>query len=179
MRKVNKIIIFATAIFMLVVMIFTISGCTRKIASNIAENAVENAAKEEGQDIDVDLEEGQVNITDNEGNELSIGSGEIPSDWPSVVPINDNIKISSSGKETEDGKPYWYIDGTYNGSSQELSDYYKSKLSGWNKESETTVESNGLKSFIYEASNGSYYVSFVISDTKDKGTTIVLKVDEM
>ena len=80
MKRANKIIISVVVAFISVAIIFSISGCAQKVASNLIENEIENAAAEEGQDIDIDLEEGQVNVTDEEGNEFSVGGEEFCSE---------------------------------------------------------------------------------------------------
>ncbi len=179
MKKANKITILIITAFVLVAMVFSISGCAQKIASNIVENAIENAAAEEGEDVDIDIEGGEISITDEEGTEMNIGGTDIPDDWPSSIPVNKDIEIQYSGREKSDDKSNWYIGGVYNGEGQKLYDYYKGEFSGWNEESDTTTESGGLKSFFYSASNDSYYFSLMISDTDEEGVTVTITVNEM
>jgi hypothetical protein len=178
MKKVNKIIILTFTLFALVAMVFSISGCARRIASNIVEEAIESAAAGEGEDVDIDIEEGEINITDDEGTEINIGGADIPDDWPSSIPVNNNIAVQYSGKQATEGKSSWYISGVYNGESQELYDYYKSEFSGWNQESDAQTSAEDLKTFYYGVSNDSYYVSLIISDTEDEGVTVTFTVNE-
>jgi hypothetical protein len=178
MKAAKRTLIVAVSIIAIVALILSFSGCAGKIASSMVEKAIENAAAKEGQNIDVDLENGQVNVTDESGNEMSLGGTEIPSDWPLVVPVNDNITIQFAAKNTTDNKQNWTISGTFTGTSSELYDYYKGQMSSWNQDSDSSSESDGLKSYYYQVSNDQYIASIIISDTKDEGVTTVMTVTE-
>jgi hypothetical protein len=162
-----------------IALILSLSGCTQRIAESLVEKAIEDAAAKEGENVDIDLEEGQVNITDEEGNEISIGGAEIPDDWPSSVPVNNDITIQFTGSQKTDGKMNWSLSGTYSGSGQNLYDYYKSELSGWNQELDSVSDAGDQgKSYSYQVSNDTYYVTAFIMEAEDGTVSIVLSVNE-
>jgi hypothetical protein len=178
MKKSIKISVAAVAVLAAIMMIVTLGGCTGRIASNLVEKAIENAAAEQGEDIDIDLEEGEVNITDEEGNEFSIGGTELPDDWPSAVPVNGDIAIQFAGKNTTDNKQSWTISGTFSGGAEDLYQFYKGEFASWTQDSDSSSESDGLKSYYYQVSNDTYVVSMIISDTEDQGVTVIQTVSE-
>jgi hypothetical protein len=148
------------------------------MAENMIEKTIEKAAAEEGEDIDIDLSEGELNITDEEGNEMSFGGEDIPSDWPSIVPVNNDIEIAFSASQTTDGKKGWSITGLYGGSGEELYDYYKNELSGWEEQSDATMDAGDEgKTYTYQASNGTYLVTVFVTDAEGE-VNIVLSVIE-
>jgi len=174
----KKHVIIIIAISLLVMAMLVLAGCTQKIAESMVEKAIENAAQKEGENVDIDLEEGQVNITDEEGNEISLGGSEVPKDWPSVVPVNENIKIQFTGSQKTDNKMNWSISGTYNGSGEELFNYYKDKMSVWNEESSTVSDAGDEgKTYSLQVSNDKYYVSLFISESGES-TAVILGVNE-
>ncbi len=174
----NRTILVVFVVFS-VVLLFVFSGCTQKIASKVIEKAIESAAAKEGESVDVNIEEGEVNITDKEGNELSIGGAEVPEDWPSAVPINNDIKILFSGKQTTDGKANWTISGTFNGDSKNLYEYYKGSFSGWDEDLDSSSSAEGgQKTYYYQVSDDSYVVSLIIGEKTDEGVSVILTVSE-
>ena len=174
----KKLVLIIIAVAMLAMAMLVLAGCTQKIAESMVEKAIENAAQKEGENVDIDLEEGQVNITDEEGNEISLGGSEVPKDWPSVVPVNENITIQFTGSQKTDNKMNWSISGTYNGSGEELFNYYKDKMSGWNEESSTVSDAGDEgKTYSLQVSNDKYYVSLFISESGES-TAVILGVNE-
>ena len=159
------------------VMIAMLGGCAQKITESLVEKAIENAAEEEGGNVDIDLEEGQINITDEEGNEISLGESEIPEGWPSAVPVNDNITIQFALSEETDNKMNYNISGIFNGTGEELYNYYKDKLSGWDEESSNVMDVAQGKTYSLEVSNDQYYVSLFITESEDS-TEVMLTVNE-
>ncbi|GEM_PF-6657023 len=179
MKKVNKILLTFLAVVLSLMLIFSFSGCTQRIASKVVEKAIENAAAKEGKDIDVNLEEGQVQMKDKEGNEISLGGAEKPNDWPDVVPVNKDIKIQFSGKTTTDGKKNWSISGVYSGSGQEIYEYYKGSFTDWTEEVDSSMSGEGgQKTYYYQVSNDKYFVSIVIGEKTDEGIAVLLTVNE-
>ncbi len=173
----KKIITIITIIGISLCLVMVFSGCAGKIAQKTIEKAIENAAAKEGENVDIDLSEGQVNITDEEGNEMSIGGSDIPDDWPSVVPVNKDITITFSASQTTDGKKGWSVSGTYSGSGEELYNYYKSELSGWNEVSDVKMDAgDDGQNYTYQASNDTYLTTVFINDAAD--VNVVLSVTE-
>src|SRR4030042_3491900 len=115
----KKILIIAGMILISASLILLFGGCARSLTENLVEKAIENAAQKEGENVDVNLDEGEINITDEEGNEFSIGSANIPEGWPASVPVNENIKIALSSSSESDDKTTWNIAGDFNGNAED------------------------------------------------------------
>ena len=174
----KKIIIITVISLVSVALIFSIGGCAQRAAEKMVERAIEQAAEAEGEDVDIDLSEGEINISDEEGNEMSFGGGDIPDDWPSVVPVNNDIEIAFSASQTTDGKKGWSISGLYNGSGEELYSWYKNELSGWDEQSDATLDmGDDGKTYTYQASNGTYLTTVFVTEA-DGEVNIVLSVTE-
>jgi len=175
---VKKILVILSVVVISGTLVVMLSGCAEKMAEKLVEKAFEDAAAKEGDNVDIDLEEGQVNITDEEGNEISIGGAEVPEDWPSVVPVNEDITIQFTGSQKTDNKMNWSISGTYSGTGEELFNYYKDAMSGWNEESSTVSDAgDDGKTYGLQVSNDAYYVSIFITENTD-GTGVILGVNE-
>ena len=175
MKKLVGAIILVTVILMLT---FSFSGCTQKVAEKMVEKAIEEAASKEGESVDVNVEESSISIKDKEGGEINIGSAKVPEGWPSAVPVNDKIQIGFSGSQKNDGKTNWNITGTYNGSGEELFNWYKQKIGGWNIDSETVTDSrDGGKAYSIQANNDKYELSLVITDSNGE-VTVMLNINE-
>ncbi|MBN1298501.1 MAG: hypothetical protein JW997_02325 [Actinobacteria bacterium] len=178
MKQTKKITLLAAAIALCLMLVFSLGGCAQKLATTMIEKAIEKSAAEKGEDVDIDLDEGEVNITDAEGNEMSIGGAEIPEDWPSVVPISNDIELQSSFSQTTDGKKGWTIVGNVNGDAQGLYDYYKNELSGWNEQSDfVSDQGDDGKTYSFQTSNDQYFVVVWIFE-KDDEKSITLSVNE-
>ena len=174
----KKILLTVALVTISIMVVLSFGGCKQKIAEGLVEKAIEQAAAKEGESVDINLEEGQINIKDKEGNEIQLGGAELPEGWPSEVPVNNNITIQFSGKETTDDKENYNISGTFNGSGKDLYNYYKQQLSGWNVESDSVTDM-GDKGKVYslQVSNDKYYVSLFITDS-DEGVNVILTVNE-
>jgi hypothetical protein len=174
----KKIIIIAVIALVSLALVFSIGGCAQKAAEKMVERAIEQAAEAEGEDVDIDLSEGEINISDEEGNEMSFGGEDIPDDWPSVVPVNRDIDIAFSASQTTDGKKGWSISGLYKGSGEELYNWYKNELSGWDEQSDATLDAgDDGKTYTYQASNGTYLTTVFVTEA-DGEVNIVLSVTE-
>ena len=174
----KKIIIIAFIAVVSLALVFAMGGCAQQAAERIVERAIEQAAEAEGEDVDIDLSEGEINISDEEGNEMSFGGGDIPDDWPSVVPVNKNIDIAFSASQTTDGKKGWSISGLYDGSGEELYNWYKNELSVWDEQSDATLDAgDDGKTYTYQASNGTYLTTIFVTEA-DGEVNIVLSVTE-
>jgi len=174
----KKILVTAAIITVSIMVVLSIGGCKQKIAESLVEKAIEQAAAKEGESVDINLEEGQIKIKTEEGGEIELGGASIPEGWPSEVPVNDNIEIQFSGKEKTDNKWNYHISGTYSGSGEDLYNYYKQNLSGWNAESDSVTDMGDEgKSYSLQVSNDKYYVSLFIVDGKDN-ISVILTVNE-
>ncbi len=174
----KKIIITISVVSVVIMLVLSLGGCTKNIASKIAEKAIENAAAKEGESVDVNLEEGQVNITDEEGNEISIGGTTLPEGWPDVVPVNEDITIQFSGSQKTDGKQSYNISGTYKGASVDLYNYYKGAMTGFTIDSDSVTDSGeDGKIYSLQLSNDQYNVSVFVTDS-DNEVTVIMSVNE-
>ncbi len=169
-------------IFILLMVLFSVSGCrsaSQKIAEKVVEEAVEKAAEREGEDVEVDYSEDKVTIKTDEG-EVTIGKeAELPDGFPGEVPVHSDLQIATSFKDTSDEKANFSVSGTYNGSGEDLFNWYKDKLSGWNVENEFSADMGDEgKSFSFVASNDKYEVSVIIMESEDEATALILTVAE-
>lgn len=168
------VIVITTSLFM----VLALSGCTGKIAEKAIEKAIEKSIEKEGGDIDLDLSENEVNITDEEGNVMNLGGSDIPEDWPQVLPVKDGITPLFSASQTTDGKKNFSLTGTYSGSGEELYDYYKNTLSGWNQEYDSVTDSGTEgKNYSYQVNNDTYIATVIINETEDE-VNVVLAINE-
>jgi hypothetical protein len=155
----KKVWVIIAVVVISAALVLSLGGCTEKIASKLVEKAIEGAAAKSGDSVDINLEDGAVKMTDEQGNEVSLGGTTVPDGWPSSVPINDKIKIAFSGSSKNDGKANWNVSGTYDGKGQELYDWYKSKLSGMATDSDSVFEADGEKTFSLQSSDDKYVVT--------------------
>ena len=174
----KKIIITISILAVAVMLVFALGGCTQNIAAKIAEKAIEDAAAKSGESVDVNLDEGQVNITDEEGNEVSLGGTTVPEGWPDAVPVNKDITIQLSGSMKIDNKMNYNISGLYKGTSEDLYNFYKGALTSFTIDSDSVTDS-GEEGKIYSLvfSNDKYTVSVFVTDN-NKEVAIILSVNE-
>lgn len=93
------------AVLLGVVLILSLTGCGArkkfedKLTEKITEGIIEKVA---GEDVDIDLDDGKINVKDKDGTEWSIGGGE----WPKgkaagLIPEFNKGKIESVIETTE------------------------------------------------------------------------------
>ena len=174
----KKVLLITAIITISIMVVLSVGGCKQKIAENLVEKAMEWAAAKEGESVDINVEEGQINVKDEEGNEIQLGGTEVPEGWPSEVPVNDNIVIQFSGKETTYNKINYNISGTFNGKGEDLYNLYKQQLSGWNIESDSVTDmGNEGKYYNLQVSNDKYYVS-LFATGNEENVSVILTVNE-
>jgi hypothetical protein len=174
----KKIIITISVLSVVIMLVLALGGCTQNIAAKIAEKAIENVAAQEGESVDVNLDEGQVNITDEEGNEVSLGGTTVPEGWPDVVPVNENITIQFSATQKTDNKMNYSISGLYKGTSEDLYNFYKGALTSFTLDSDSVTDSGeDGKFYSLVFSNDKYTASVFITDD-NKEVTVILGVNE-
>jgi len=179
-----KKIIAISAAMLLAAFLFTGCSCA---AEKITEKIIESAAASEGQDIDVDLSSGEVNITGEDGEQFSISSDDegatittedgettissgenlsIPDDFPSQIPVPSDLNIITSATGQEGGQQQFSILGQYQGGSgTELFEWYKQEMSGWNITSQQTYEDEEGTTSTIIADNDNYNVNVFIMDS--------------
>ena len=165
----KKVFILIIILVMSTTLVFFLGSCKKKDAEKVVEKETETVSSKS--------EEIEVTMTDEEGNELIPGGTSIPEDWPEIVQVSDDIKISFSGSSKTEGKTNWNISGTYSGTGQELYDWYKENLSDWNTDSDLVFESDGEKTFSIESSNSSFIVTVWITEG-EKEVVLIQNVSE-
>ena len=174
----KKIIITISILAVAVMLVLALGGCTQNIAAKIAEKAIEDAAAKSGESVDVNLDEGQVNITDEEGNEVSLGGTTVPEGWPDVVPVNENITIQFSTTTKTDNKMNYSISGLYKGTSEDLYNFYKGALTSFSLDSDSVTDSGeDGKFYSIVFSNDKYTVSVFVTDS-NKEVAVIMGVNE-
>jgi len=170
----KKIIITISIMALAVMLVLMLGGCTQNLASKLVEKAIENAAAQEGENVDVNLDEGQVNVTDAEGNEISIGGTTKPEGWPDVIPVNENITIQFSSTNKTDNKMNYSIIGTYDGTAEDLYNYYKSELASFTSEYDSVTDSGDSgKLYSLMLSNDVYsFVAYITEANDEVGVTL-------
>jgi hypothetical protein len=145
-----------------------------KVAQNVVENVIENQVKKEsGKDVNVDLENGGMTVTDAEGNK-SFTMGEnvkIPSDFPSDIPIYTPSTPKSVMQSAEEGSVFLMLQT--DAPSDVVQEWYKTEAAkkGWKKTASLEMgEGNYVLSF---EQNGAKF-SVTIATSEDGKTAITL-----
>ncbi|HHX86590.1 MAG TPA: hypothetical protein GX693_00245 [Firmicutes bacterium] len=93
------------AVLLGVVLLLSLTGCgvkkkvEEKVTEKITEGIIDKVA---GEDVDIDLDDGKINIKDKDGTEWSIGGGEWPKgEAASLIPEFKKGKIESVIETTE------------------------------------------------------------------------------
>ena len=193
----KTIVIIAVVVSMLLVLLLA-SGCFgQNIAEKIAEEAIEKAIeKDSGENVEIDLEEGEMTIKSDDGEvnissdddtveissddgEFTIGSGaELPEDFPGNVPVYPDMEINTSWKSTENDKDSFSISGLTEDAGDDVFEWYKDKLSGWNIEGEFTMSGDEGKTSTLSAKGDGLIITIMVIETEDEGTTVVQTVVE-
>lgn len=194
MKKIIAIVIAIS----LAVFLFTGCSCT---AENITEGMIERAAESEGENIDVDISGGDVKIQGDDGEEFSISSGDeggatistdggetqissgegldLPDGFPGEVPVPSDLNIFTSSSNQDGGSQQYAIMAGYEGGSgQDLFDWYKGQLSGWEIETEQTFQAEDGSNYNLVANQGIYQLNVFIFESDD-GVNLSLQVSEM
>ena len=132
-------------------------------AEQIAENAMGG---------DVDIEEGNVTITDEQGNEMVAGADvALPASWP--LPVPDPATLAMATVQT-DGTAYamWVVDG----SASEVADDYGQLLiaDGYALNTDTNLDGAIMRDY----SAMGMFVSVVVGETEGETTIAVTGLPE-
>lgn len=123
-------------------LIFAVSACGKvsdKAAEKLTEKAIEQSA---GGDVDINSEDGSVKVKTEDGS-YSYGEG-VPEDWPDDVPLPDEFKVTGGASvDSPEGGTSLTVTGTTSKSVTEVVDFYKDKLSGWEKTGEMNSNDGG------------------------------------
>lgn len=149
----RKITFASVLVIFASILVLSIGGCSQ------------NLAQKSGESLNV--------------NEMNISSDKLPENWPSSVPVIDKITIKLSNSSKSDNKMSWNIEGTFEGTSDALYNFYKDKMSGWNLDYDNKIESeNRGNIYNFGFSNDKYTVSFSIGFMSGtmSGTSIDIKI---
>ncbi|GEM_PF-714180 len=193
----KKIIVIAAVIASMLLVLLLASGCKfgQNIAEKIAEEAIEKAIeKDSGENVEIDLEDGEVSIQSDDGGvdisaddetveiksdegEVAIGSGaELPEGFPENVAVYPDMEINTSWKSTENDKDSFSISGTTEDAGDDVFAWYKDKLSSWNIEGEFTMSGDDGKTSTLTANGEGLIITIMVIETKDEGTAVVQTV---
>ena len=139
----------------------TLTACgegVEQAAARIAEDAMGG---------DVDIEDGSVTITDDQGNEMVAGEGvSLPANWP--LPVPDSGTLAMATVQT-DGTAYglWIVDG----SAKDIADQYGQLLisAGYALNQETNLDGAIMRDY----SALGRFVSVVVGETEGETTVAV------
>lgn len=150
----KKILISLLIVFSL----FSLTACSQA-AEKITEQIIEDNASG---DVDVDLEDGSVNITDGDGNQFAAGDSiPLPDNWPADIPTYDgNLTTVSIDKNGGSVLASWRTEDS-------LSDAYESynaalESAGFALTSDTTQTDYRMTT--YESSTYSVLLSISFVD---------------
>ena len=134
--------------------IVALSAPVLSACGGIAEHAAEQAA-EQAIGGDVDVEDGQVTVTDASGNAMAIGENvALPDDWPAEVPAYDNGQLAMVTVQADgSANGMWMTDVT----PEEAAAAYEAQLTSAGYTSASTSNLGGMIVAEYEG-NG-YKVS--------------------
>jgi hypothetical protein len=100
----------------------------------------------------------------------------LPENWPSAVPINNDITITNSATNPE--KLRYVVQGDFNIPLEEMYNYYKDQFSGWTLSYDDKSENKGLVSYAFGFSNDQYSIMIEILEEKNEKDNIQITVAE-
>lgn len=163
------------------VVAFALAGCGS--GSDVAEKIAEEAA-EQGSGGNVDIEDGNVKYTDDEGNETEFdvsGSAELPDGFPEDLAPPDSVKIITSNTSTVNGQKTMVVYGEADGTVEELAEGLKSQLTeaGYEISNDSSMAGTGGDFVGLTATKGTTTVTASVTGATTGGkTAISLSVSE-
>lgn len=137
-----------------------IQDAKERAMNGIVDKAIEHTVKvQTGQDVDVNIKDGGMNVTGENGASFAMGENlKLPDNFPSDVPVYGSVAIKSSSVDTAKGSVFLIM--TSKDSADDISAWYKTeaKAKGWTQKSSL------------EMSKGNYILTF---EDKDKSTLAV------
>ncbi|MBN2072545.1 MAG: hypothetical protein JW770_01195 [Actinobacteria bacterium] len=195
----KRIIVFGTIICAATIAMVSMAGCLgERIAESITEKAIEKAIENESDgEVDIDISEGEMKIEGDEG-EVSISSSEegvsiksdegeatygasaeLPATFPQSIPVYPDMEIHSSFESTGDGgKSSWSVGGLTSDPGEDVFNWYKEQMSGWEQEGEFTAQNEGETTMTFGASNESFTVSIMVFESESGEVNIIQNIEE-
>lgn len=118
-------------------------GCG-KAAEKVSEQVTEKVVEEQtGGRVDIDnAGDGSVEIKTEDGT-MSLGTGEVPKEWPDDVALPEDLKVQSgTTTDSSDGRLVALV-GLTSETPEELLARYKEELDGWEISGESTSSGGG------------------------------------
>jgi hypothetical protein len=108
-------------------------------AEKLTEDIVSSST---GNNVDINTDDGTFKIETDEGS-ISVGEQKIPEDFPSVVALYDNQKVTGIVTNTQDGSSFWSVNAETNDSADNVNTFVVSKYeeNGWTTASKSTFNS--------------------------------------
>lgn len=160
---------------------FGLSACG-KAADKLSEKAAEKVAEKAAggnANVDIDSKDGSFKIETEDGS-FQMGGGEIPANWPSDIPLMKGFTPEghmnmSSGNETN-----ITLNGTADASIDDLIDFYKDAMSGWETDGATTISNDDSvqKSIMFKKDTQSLLVNASTSGDEPGTTVSFMYMDE-
>jgi hypothetical protein len=155
--------------------VFGLTGCCPWLGEQAAEEAIEQSTggeveiDDDGESVSIDTEDGSMEIQGGD-------SAEVPSDFPSSMPVYDGDIVMSSSIETGDGTAYTI--GIETGDSvDDVASWYESELesNGWTISGQFSADDAGstMHTFVVEGGDGQ---GTVIIGEEDGKTAISISV---
>lgn len=146
---------------------------SEKMAEKVTEKIVEKVAESEGEDIDFDISGDSVSITNDSGETVTMGGTKLPDGWPKSVPFNDDVEILYSGSTKAGGVSTWTVNGTFDGGAEDLYNYYKSELAGWEQTGDSAMTSEEGAFYTLQMTDGTYEMSLIITGDANETAAVV------
>jgi hypothetical protein len=121
------------------------AGCGKSLSERATEYAVEKAVEQQTDgNVDLDLNDGQISYTDNEGNKVQYGQNiALPSDFPKAVPVYKGSTILTTATTPEGS----YLSLQSADSAADVLAWYETELKGWTKEESFDMQGLSARTF--------------------------------
>jgi hypothetical protein len=108
-------------------------------AEKLTEDIISSST---GNSVDINTDDGTFKIETDEGS-ISVGEQKIPEDFPSVVVLFDNQKVTGVVTNTQDGSSFWSVNAETNDSADTVNAFVVSKYeeNSWTTASKSTFNS--------------------------------------
>lgn len=139
-----------------------------------AGNLVNNSVK---QTLGVEMQtnpDGSTTLKSKDGSSVSVGSQELPSGFPSDIPLYAGQLISSSQKSAGEGYTTWNVSADSKDSLSTVEKFFTGKLGDWTSSSQG--ESNGSKYFVYSKDGTDFTLTLDSSAVEGYNTSITYTV---
>lgn len=142
------------------------SKVTEKVSEKAAEKAIEGST--DG-DADVDLSDDEVKIKTGDGS--AVYGSKMPDGWPKDIPLPDNFEVTGGANIDQGGQVMITVVGTTKMSSEDVTAFYKDKMSGWEKESDAVYGNGDDAVASLSLTNGDRRL-IVSANTNDAGSEV-------